>query len=176
MYSYTVPHVLWGAQVSYPVYSYTAVPYYTYAVPCVTCCCHCTCAQSKAPEAAVAPSSGKIQVEGKVELQASSQEVDGPAKATRNKEKDESPLSWRRVSSLPRQRAERSSRDYSDEHSSSSRRQRGRRERRDSPEGRCEGTFVIKGFPRPEPREPRRRATASRGDCVVKGTITLNRE
>ncbi|OEH75417.1 hypothetical protein cyc_06703 [Cyclospora cayetanensis] len=98
--------------------------------------------------------------------------------STRKADDEETSRSWRRDSSSPRQRVEGHSRGYSDEYASP-RRHRGRRNEYESPDGRYEGTFTIKGLPRPEKREPRRRPEPTNNgdrDCMLKGTLTFKTE
>lgn len=155
---------------------------------CPPCCCHsgCSCSCSKAAvEAAVkavtdasaaaaasAPKSGKLQLEGKMELKSTPES----SEKSRRGDEEETPRSWRRVSSLPKLRAERPSRDYSDDSYYSPRSRRNCRDRYSRSDGRCEGTFVIKGMPKSERREPRRRESSRIGnqDCSVKGTLIFN--
>lgn len=196
---YYGPRMVWSVpQASYPVYYHTAPswPSYTCCAStccCAACCCHCTCQQAAAAANAAVNAavkavtaagntptakSGKIQVQGKMELKASPEDTQKLRENNRRTDEEETPRSWRRVSSLPKLRAERPSRDYSDDYSSP-RRHRSRRYKNDSPDGRCEGTFVIKGMPRYERREPRRRPEPTRNndrDCTLKGTITFDAE
>lgn len=179
--------IMWsGPQYTYPLYYYSSTPAWPYYSCCAhkcycACCCHCACACARPKEkeaAAPTPISGKIQVQGKMELKSTPEDMEKVRETNRRRDEKETPRSWRRVSSLPRLRAELPSRDYSDDYYSP-RRHRGRRDRYDSSDGLCEGTFTIKGFPRPERREPRRRAEPARNidrDCKLKGTLTFNTE
>lgn len=177
---YYGPRYMFAQQPCYPLLFYNT-PTYCYATCC--CSCNCCCCSKPAPAATpAAPKSGKIQVQGTMKLESTPEDLEKVKESNRRRDREESPREWRRVSSMPRHRAERySSRDYSDDdyYNRRSNNGRRRRDRDDNSDGRCEGTFVIKGLPKPERREPRRRDEPQRNidrDCMVKGTLTFNHE
>ncbi|KAL8442465.1 hypothetical protein Emag_006428 [Eimeria magna] len=198
------PRVAWTIPVaSCQVYYYTvpAWPVYTPCTirwGCVGCSCRCACCPCASPKASaaaapVAPAvkeimrsshegeprklaSGKIEVQGKVEL-TSSEEMRHKKTRSRSVDKGVSPREWRRVGSLPKMRAEKapaaggSSPETTGHRKSSS----SPSEESSEEDRRCEGTFVIKGIPLCRGRGTRRHRESKGGESgrerVVKGTI-----
>lgn len=158
-------------------------------VGCCCCCCRCSSsaaapAQAEAsPAVAFPPRSGTVQLEGQVQIKP--QDTSKVAESSRKKSADDTGKGWRRVSSLPRMRAEKEASEYSTSSSSYSRDSR-RRERdhgsrrRPSPDsrGRCEGVLIIKGLPRMDRGDDRRRRSESSRErgCTLKGTLRFNAE
>ena len=203
---YYTPCVSWNVLVPQPA----SPQIYYYYVPsawtclhcsvakccCVSCCCCCCRCSSKTavtatqvspqpaevvpPAAVFQPRSGTVQLEGQVQIQSKAPESSRRVDPNRKKDVGEAEKGWRRVSSLPRMRAEKAaaSEDSCSSHSSRNQRRgdRGRR-RQPSPEGRgrCEGTLIIKGLPMLERKEEKKSPTESRErECMLRGMLTFS--
>ncbi|KAL8428585.1 hypothetical protein Efla_004397 [Eimeria flavescens] len=202
------PRVAWTVpQPSYQLVHYSVPCWPIYAscgvtcclTACCCCCCRCTCSsnpEAAAPAAAAKevasvapvapfslPKSGKIQVQGKVEVKASSTDEGREMLSSRGYEDtSSSPRGQRRVSSLPKQRAaarEKKGEEAEKTHASP-KRDAYSRSSSDSSDGRCGGTFVIKGLQLCGRRHERRRQQEAERevtrDCTLQGTIIFNAE